>query len=181
MVRKAGKIFQYYFVILLRFILPLFIFSYPLYIVIGATLLDAIDGEFAARRVLTKTRYQYIDKFMDNWWYLCVLIYSYSYFNQYFLLLLILFCYRIIGISLFYRMKKRLMLILFPNFFENAFFLIFFSTYFGWSFLLQGQMFYKSLLVVFLLKIIQEYWLHIAQKSIIEDVLKLYKHNWLPE
>jgi hypothetical protein len=72
-------------------------------------------------------------------------------------------------------------LAVFPNFFENAFFLFFLATYFHWSFIVSGKVLYFSLLFVFLLKILQEYWLHIAQKSIMEDVLKLYKHRWLPD
>lgn len=179
--KKTGKVLQYYFVLFLRSILPVFIFRYPFYVIIGVFFLDAIDVEFAAKRVLTKSRYQEIDKLMDNWWYIWALVYTYFYLGQYFIFLLILFCYRIMGAIIFYKKKDRRIFLIFPNFFENAFFLIFFCKYFSWNLLLQGKIIFISLSVVFLLKIVQEYWIHIVQKSIPEDVLKIYKHNWLPE
>lgn len=172
---------QYFFIELLRFASPFLIFKYPLYTVIRVTLLDGLDVEFASRGVLTKMQYQRIDKFMDNWWYIWALIYSYFHLNQYFILLFGLFCYRIIGTVFFYKKRDIRIFMLFPNFYEHAFLLFLFCMYFGRNFLLQGKILYISLLVVFLLKIVQEYWLHIAEKSIVEDVLKLYKRNWLPE
>jgi hypothetical protein len=45
--------------------------------------------------------------------------------------------------------------------------------------LLDGTNIYVSLLIVFILKLLQEYWLHIADRSIVEDLFKI-KRYWLP-
>ena len=166
---------------ILRITLPLAIFRFPLFVIIAVTFLDDIDGDIASQGVFSKSRYQFIDKLIDNWWYLCVLVYSYFALNNFFVFLLALFIYRIVGLWLFLSSKKRHLLIFFPNFFENAFFLFFFVNYFGWQILITGSNLYYSLIVVFILKLLQEYWLHVLKKSFVEDVFKFKWRKWLPE
>ncbi len=171
----------YWFVELIRMAAPPLIFSFPFFTVIFATFLDAIDAEFASKKVLSKRQYQEIDKTVDMWWYFWVLGYSYFYLKSFFILLLTLFIYRFVGWVLFSKSYKRKLLIFFPNFFENAFFLFFFAGYFGWAWIISGQMLYISISIVLILKLLQEYWLHVLEKSIWEDVFKLPGRNWLSD
>jgi hypothetical protein len=176
-----GKKQQYYLIIVLRFITPFSIFEFPLFAIISSLFLDNIDTEFASRGIKTKTQNQLIDKIFDTWWYTVVLVYSYFSLNEYFWLLLILYLYRLIGAIVLWSRKDRSLLMLFPNMYENFFFLFFFATHFeSLRFLIIGVNFYYSIFIIALAKLIQEYWLHVAQLSIREDIFKL-KRNWLPE
>lgn len=171
----------YCLVLVLRFLSPLFVFSYPVFTIITVTFLDVIDAEFASQGVLSKLKYQMVDKILDNWWYLWALIYSYFALNNYFIFLLILFVYRLVGLTLFLSRKERNLFMFFPNLFENAFFILFIATTFGWHSLVVGTNLYFSLALVFILKIFQEYWLHIIQKSFVEDVFKFKWRKWLSD
>lgn len=164
---------------LLRVVLPLFIFKYPLFGVVAATFLDIIDIEFASRKVLTLMQYEITDKVLDTWWYFVALAYSGSFMPQFFLILLPLFIYRLAGVVLFFLRRERKILFFFPAFIENVFLLFFFSLYFqSLNFLTEGNNLYFSLLVVSLFKIGQEFWVHIAEISIPEDILKM-KRDWV--
>ena len=178
MPKKLVWKFSYFFIELLRLVFPVFIFSYPVYVIVATIFLDAIDGEFASQGVLSREKYQIVDKLMDNWWYIWVLFYSYFALNNFFILLLVLFIYRTIGLILFLLKKNRKIFMFFPNFFENAFFLFFFATIFSLESLIVGPNLYYSLAVVFALKILQEYWVHILKKSLVEDVFKFKWRKW---
>jgi hypothetical protein len=166
---------------ILRILLPLAIFKFPLFVVITVTFLDAIDGDLASQGVLSKSRYQLMDKLMDNWWYLWALLYSYFALNNFFVFLSILFIYRLVGLGIFLYRKNRSVFMFFPNFFENAFFLFLLTNLFGWRQLVSGNNLFYSLIVVFILKLLQEYWLHILRKSFVENVFKFKWRKWLPD
>lgn len=166
------------FVEFLRAAVPIFIFSFPVYVVAGALFLDAIDAEFASQGVLSRGKYQIIDKLMDNWWNLWALAYSYFAFNNFFILLLLLLVLRFIGLIVFLNNKRRGILMVFPNFFESAFLLLFVAYTFNFGFLITGVNLYYSLAVVFALKILQEYWLHVLKKSLVEDVFRFKWRKW---
>ena len=166
---------------ILRIVLPLAIFKFPLFVVIAVSFLDWIDGDLGSQGFLSKSKYQNIDKLMDHWWYIWAIIYSYFALNNFFVFLFTLFVYRMIGFGLFLYRKKRKMFMFFPSFFENAFFLFFFVNYFGWQFLVTGINLFYSITVVFILKLLQEYWLHYLGKSFVEDIFKFKWRKWLPE
>jgi len=173
--------FLYFSCVALRIILAPLIFLFPIPIIFILFFLDAIDVEFASRKVLTLNQYEKYDKALDLWWYINALVYSYFYLNTYFIFLFILFIYRLVGDILFFSKGQRKILVFFPNFFENVFFLVFFSLHFNQlSFLLNGINFYIALFFVCLIKIIQEWWVHFAQISIPEDIFKK-KRTWLQE
>jgi hypothetical protein len=131
--------------------------------------LDIIDIEFASRRVLTLDEYERHDKALDFWWYLNTAIFSWFHLPNYKFLLLILFLFRAIGDIIFFIKNDRKIFFLFPNFFENIFFLIFFSIYFKQlNFLLNNKFILFSLSVAIIIKIFQEWWIHIALISIPE-------------
>ena len=75
--------------------------------------------------------------------------------------------------------RVRKYLFYFPNFYENIFILIFLGTYFPkLNFLVNKSNFYLWLVIAFILKIVQEYWLHIINGSISDRVFHL-KKKWL--
>ncbi len=152
--------FLYFFIILLRILSAPLIFILPLQSIILSVFLDIIDGDFACK-VVTKKNYQLIDKNLDLWWFINILIYSFINYPNYKTYLLILFLYRLIGQLIFYFNHNRKVLMFFPNFFEWIFFLIFF-----------GKNYYPFTLIVFLAKILQEWFLHIANLSIKEIIFK---------
>ncbi len=161
---------RYIFVLILRFIFAPLIFIWPLTSIIVSFLLDVIDIEFASRGVTTLHEYENIDKIFDLWWYVLSLLYSYFKLNQWFGFLLILFLFRLVGDIIFFLKGDRKILMFFPNFFENSFFLFFFSNYFyGINFLIKPENLYFSLILIFMIKIVQEWWVHWAQISIPED------------
>jgi hypothetical protein len=169
---------MYYFIIFLRIIAAPLIFIWPLPAIILSFFLDIIDIEFASRNVLTLKEYERYDKALDLWWYLNVMIFSWFYLPNFKLFLLTLFIYRIIGNIIFFFKNDRRIFFLFPNLFESIFLLIFFSLNFTQlNFLLDENYFLFSLLTVTILKILQEWWIHIAQISIPERFFGK-KRNW---
>lgn len=163
------NVFLYYFVVLLRILSAPLIFIWPLLSIILSFFLDIIDIEFASRKVLTLDEYEKQDKILDLWWYLNSVIFGWFHLPYYRFLLLILFIFRAIGEVIFIIKNDRKVFFLFPNFFENIFFLIFFSVYFKQlNFLLNSQFIFFSLSVAIIAKIFQEWWIHIALISIPE-------------
>lgn len=160
---------MYYFVVLLRILVAPLIFIWPLTAIILSFFLDIIDIEFASRKVLTLSEYEKYDKALDLWWYFNVIAFSWFYLPDYKFLLLILFIFRITGSIIFFLKNDRRIFFIFPNFFENIFFLIFFSLNFKQlNFLLDKKCFLFSISIAIILKIFQEWWVHIAQISIPE-------------
>ncbi|MEK7110120.1 MAG: hypothetical protein AAB876_02765 [Patescibacteria group bacterium] len=160
---------MYYFIVLLRIIVAPLIFIWPLPAIILSFFLDVVDIEFASRKVLTLSEYERYDKILDLWWYCNVMTFSWFNLPNYRFLLLILFIFRTVGEIIFFIKNDRRIFFLFPNFFENIFFLIFFSIYFKQLyFLLSEKYIFFSLSAVIITKIFQEWWVHIAQISIME-------------
>jgi hypothetical protein len=160
---------MYYFVILLRILSAPLIFIWPLPAIILSFFLDVIDIEFASRKVLTLNEYERYDKALDTWWYLNAMIFSWFYLPNFRFLLLTLFIFRATGEIIFFIKNDRRIFFLFPNFFENIFLLVFFSTYYkNLNFLINEKNIYLSFLILLLIKIFQEWWVHIAQISIPE-------------
>ena len=169
---------MYYFVVLLRILVAPLIFIWPLLAIILSFFLDVIDIEFASRKVLTLSEYEKYDKALDLWWYFNAMAFSWFYLPDYKFLLLILFIFRTTGGIIFFLKNDRRIFFLFPNFFEHIFFLIFFSLNFEQlNFLLDKKYFLFSISIAIILKIFQEWWVHIAQISIHEHFFGK-KRNW---
>ena len=158
---------MYYFVFILRILVAPLIFIWPLLSIIVSFFLDLIDADFA-HKVVSKKLYQIIDKNLDLWWFINVMIYSYIKYPDYKIYLLILFAYRFLGQLIYYISGNRNILLFFPNFFEWVFFLIFLGKNYYPS-VIAGQTFYSILLVIFFVKIFHEWFLHVADLSIRED------------
>lgn len=166
---------MYYLIFLLRIFVALLIFVWPLLSIILSVFLDLIDADFAYR-VMSKKLYQFIDKNLDLWWYINIIIYSFFYYPDYKTYLLILFIYRLIGQLIYYFNRNRRTLLFFPNFFEWIFILIFFGENYFPS-ILKDETYLIISLTIFIIKIFQEWFLHFADMSIREDFLKI-KRDW---
>ena len=166
---------MYYFVVLLRILVAPLIFIWPLLSIIVSFFLDLIDADFA-HKVVSKKLYQIIDKNLDLWWFINIMIYSYTNYPDYKIYLLILFIYRVLGQLIYYVSGNRGVFLFFPNFFEWVFFLIFLGKNYYPS-IIAGQTFYLILLAIFFVKIFQEWFLHVADLSIREDFFGK-KRSW---
>jgi len=169
--------FLYFFCVALRIILAPLIFLFPVPIVLTLFFLDAIDGELASKKVLTLEQYEKLDKALDFWQYTNEIAFAATNLKTYFPFLIILFIYRMIGEVMFFFKNNRKILVFFPNFFENVFLLIFLATYFKQLNFLITNNFYIYLIIVCILKIIQEWWLHWKKLSTME-VFFHQKKNW---
>ena len=165
---------------LMRILIPPLIVLNPVGVIIIATFLDAIDGDFASQGVTSIENYEKVDKVMDTWFHFWELIYSFFVLNNYIVFLSALFIYRLIGVSLFFKKNNRNMLMFFPNFFENTFFLLLLIQIMNLQKLSSGPIFYFLVIFVFILKLLQEYWVHVLKKSVFEDIFKVKWRKWLP-
>lgn len=166
---------MYYFVVILRILVAPSIFVWPLLSIILSVFLDLIDADFA-HKIMSKKLYQLIDKNLDLWWFINIIIYVFINIPEYKIYLLFLFIYRLIGQLIYYFSKNRKVLLFFPNFFEWVFILIFFGKNYFPS-ILEGKIYVLILIIIFIVKIFQEWFLHTANLSIREDFLKI-KRSW---
>lgn len=162
------------FVVALRFIVPLFIPRFPLPAIIACLVIDGVDQtifqKFTDRNL---DNYQSYDKALDNFYlaiaYLATIrnwenqaAFEFSRFLYYF---------RLAGVVLFEATHLRAFLLLFPNTFE--YFFIFYETV-----RLRWNPMRLSAAVVIgaggaiwaFIKIPQEYWIHIAQKDVTDEL-----------
>lgn len=168
----------YYFVILVRIILAPLILVWPTTAIILSLLLDIFDADFA-HHVITKKQYQMVDKILDSFVLLFELILAWQVLPEFRLLLSILFVWRMIGLTVFLESKNRHVLLVFGNFFENVFFLLYFATTFkSLNFILLNQaVFYTAMALAFLSKIFHEWFIHVAELSIREHLFGS-KRKW---
>ncbi|EKE14716.1 MAG: hypothetical protein ACD_12C00328G0001, partial [uncultured bacterium] len=136
---------MYYFIVILRILVAPLIFIWPLLSIILSVFLDLIDADFA-HKIMSKKLYQLIDKNLDLWWFINIIIYIFINFPEYKIYLLFLFIYRLIGQLIYYFSKNRGVLLYFPNFFEWIFILIFFGKNYFPS-ILEGKIYVLILII----------------------------------
>ncbi len=165
-------------VAMLRLAAGALIFLAPLPAVLASTFLDLIDAEFASMSGFTQSEYERADKTLDIYWYTSALAYIYLTLAPFFPVFLLLYIWRVAGYLFYLRSDNRKMLLLFPNFFENVFLLVFFATAIPvLNFLLSGPYLYVSLGCAVLLKILQEWYIHGANLSVRESLFRI-KRRW---
>lgn len=151
-------------VVLLRLIIPLTIFRFPLLGGLIAILLDYLD--FQLIQILNHgdlTNYQFTDKLLDIYYLTLevgvVLIWKNKLVRQ---IGLVLFLYRFIGFLLFSVFQNPLILVLFPNVFE-VFYLSYLSSLkiFKKDLLTSTKTLFIVLTIFMSFKIVHEYFLHI--------------------
>lgn len=167
----------YFFIFILRLLVPLLVFNYPFFVILIILTLDGFDAEFAAK-VVSYPHYQLFDKLLDFWWYLILLFFSSFFLKEFFLLLFALFVYRLIGEIIFVLKRENKIFLFFPNFFENVFLLIFMGISFArLEFIIRGSNFFYFFLLACLVKLIQEYLVHVKKFVFMKSALGL-KRKW---
>lgn len=167
----------YYLILTARVFLAPLILVWPTAAIILSFFLDVIDADFAYK-VITKKQYQIIDKIVDSWVYIFELIIGWRMIGEFGVLLTALFVWRMIGLAVFLKFRKRHILLIFGNYFENIFFLLYFATvYKPLNFLISTDIaLYASIFAVVLAKAGQEWFIHVADLSIREDFFKSRRH-----
>lgn len=130
--------------------------------------MDVIDGDFAPYTV-TKIQYQQIDKILDFWVYIFELIFAWEVFPEFKTLLVVLILWKLIGLVIFFLTGKRWIFIIFGNYFEAAFFVIYFKIIF-----INLPI---TLAIAFLIKVFNEWFIHVAELSVREDFFRS-KRKW---
>lgn len=169
---KISQILSLSLNILLRTILPLYLFINPIIGIFIAITTDLIDHEILVRwQKISRHLYQLQDKYLDQYWYLLIIIYLYI--NQappiVNIIVISTFLYRVMGQILFVKSKNELYFLIFPNLMEPYF----------WLYILYPNSFQnpKTLLswttIILILKLYQEYFIHISKSSLLNNLLGL--------
>lgn len=159
---------------ILRFFVPFLIFSYPAICIIFESALDYGDSVFGFYSKSFTWKFCYrMDKILDYWFYIFVLLFSRNY--QIFPILLALFVYRSIGQFLSMKTYKEWQLVFFPNLFE----LYFFTFIAGWYFVFLRGFFIgaNNILILILLlpfAFIREFIIHVKK-----PIPTMFKKDWL--
>lgn len=157
---------------ILRVFDPLLIFFNPLLASIGSLILDGVDGILFFRAGYKWQTYNLVDKIMDYWWYIFILIYSIN--LPIFTIILVLFVYRTIGQAIGLVTMKEKYYIFFPNILEWFFDFFIVIQLFGFAHLFSSGNF--NIIILGLSSCIAFYieWrTHIKRDSIIaKNILK---------
>lgn len=137
-----------------RVVLPVLIFNLPVVSAVLHLVLDILDGGAACHGVMKLEDYQKIDKLLDWWWFVFILVWVYLNMSSYFLVMFILFLWRTIGEMMYFGSGKREWLLIFPNFFEFVW----------WGLLVFGSL-GKWVWPVIAFCVFREYMIHIRNFS----------------
>ncbi len=162
-------------VVALRFLLPLLIPFYPLPAIIACLLLDGVDQTiFQVFTHLPLDGYQSYDKALDIYYLTVAYISTFrNWMNAAaFQISRFLLYYRLVGVVLFELTQLRALLLIFPNTFEY-FFIWYEAVRLFWD---PRPLSARAVLIAaaaiwIVIKLPQEYWIHIAQLDA-TDVLK---------
>jgi hypothetical protein len=149
---------------LLRIVTPLFIFKFPLPATLASMILD-LDAYIAQRAGLRWREYHRIDKILDFWFYIIILLYSLDkpivpYITG-------LFIFRSIGQFLSIKTYNTKYLIYFPQAVDLYFLVYLFSLRIAFlKPVLVGEENIKLLLILLALGLAAEFWIHIFHFSL---------------
>ncbi len=173
-------------VVAVRVLLPLLIFKYPLPAIVLALVADAVDQtvfqQLAPGIDISESgelNYQGYDKALDIYYLTIAYLATFrNWLNPVAVMVAaFLWYYRLLGVTLFEMTGWRALLITFPNTFEYYFIFIALVRV-GWrdSRLSSSQVIKAAASIWIFIKLPQEYWLHIAQLDVTEQ---LAERPWL--
>jgi hypothetical protein len=159
-------------VIAMRLAVPLLILRYPLPGILAAILADAVDGAiFAGVTGAPLEGYQNFDKALDTWYL------AFAYFAmvrnwadpEAVRIGRLLWYYRLLGVAIFSVADDRIWLFLFPAVFE-IYFIYYEVVRTRWwpERVSRGHLVRVALVAFVLVKLPQEYWIHVVQGSTTE-------------
>jgi len=152
-------------IVAVRLTLPFFLWKNPL-VVWGliVVVVDWFDGDIfrKAFNYQKNNVYQLFDKVLDFYGYCFALVFSMP--SPIFSALLFFFLLRAVGLIIFLIKKERKIFAFFPNIFGNLFIVYILTlTFPSLTFLLEGNYFYAALLVLTVVTLVREYFLHIKE------------------
>lgn len=156
-------------IIAIRFLLAPLILKWPLFGGGLAILLDNLDWYTKDLfGMLSIGEYESIDKLLDLWYLSFIFVIALKFKNKLIRNVLIgLFIYRVIGTLLFELTNSRILLVLFPNVFENFFFFYYILKKISFREpVIPLGLFAFFLSIVIVLKLIEEYSIHVTQKPL---------------
>jgi hypothetical protein len=161
-------------VLTLRFIVPLWVFQFPLPAILTALVLDGIDQTiFQNWTDLDLTNYQGYDKALDVYYLTIAYISTLRNWDNLFAFRAsrFLLYYRLVGVMLFEFTQVRAVLLIFPNTFEY-FFIFYEGIRLRWDPARMGRKLVISSVafIWIVIKLPQEYWIHIAQRDFTDTV-----------
>ena len=100
----------------LKFVVPSLMLRFPVVGAWGTYVLDSVDGDVLLKLGVSDETYQTIDKAADYFSYVIMLIVGLRWRIRH--LIVLLFVYRTIGQALFFKTRKEIVFMYFPNFLE---------------------------------------------------------------
>lgn len=159
--QKNFFFFLYSLCIILRLLTGFLVFLNPLAFFIAYLVIDYIDFIPCINWNFKRMVYQKIDKALDYYAYVFMVLYSAT--TPYSIIMLLLLLHRGLGLLLFYLTNKKKYLFLFPNLIEPFFAAILFSNFTK----IDPRIIFFGLLP---LKFIQEKYLHLNKENILRVV-----------
>ncbi len=162
-----------------RFVLPLLIPYYPLPAVVACLILDGVDQTIFQLFGHDPPNYQSYDKAMDVFYLSMAYLSTLRNWESMpaFRIGWFLYFYRLAGALAFELTHARWLLLVFPNVFEY-FFIAYETIRSRWKpvNLLVGWWLSAAAVIWVVVKLPQEYWLHVAQLDVTEE---MSRHHWL--
>lgn len=160
-----------------RFIVPLFIPFFPLPAIIAALLLDGVDQTiFQTFTSLPLDGYQSYDKALDIYYLTVAYISTFRNWTNNFAFRVSQFLYyfRLVGVVAFETTQLRALLLVFPNTFEY-FFIWYEAVRLWWNprKLTRTAVISAAAGIWIVIKLPQEYWIHIAQNDVTDTIKAL--------
>jgi hypothetical protein len=161
-----------------RFLLPLLIPYYPLPAVVASLILDGVDQTIFQLFGHDPPNYQSYDKAMDVFYLSIAYLSTLRNWESMpaFRIGWFLYFYRLVGALVFELTHARWVLLVFPNVFEY-FFIAYETIRSRWqpTHLLIGWWLSAAGLIWVFIKLPQEYWLHVAQLDVTDEISA---HHW---
>ena len=168
----------FWLVVLSRVLVPLTIPRYPLPGVLASLVLDAVDQTiFQGLGDVELADYQGYDKALDIYYLAIAYVATLRNWTNYTAVRIsrFLFYYRLVGVVMFEMLQFRWLLLVFPNVFE--YFFIFYETYrLRWDprRLSAETLVGLTAFIWIVIKLPQEFWIHIAQLDITDGLKQLF-------
>jgi hypothetical protein len=162
-----------------RFLLPLAIPFYPLPAIVACLILDGVDQTIFQAFGYDPPNYQSYDKAMDVFYLSMAYLATLRNWESMpaFRIGWFLYFYRLVGALAFELTHARWLLLVFPNVFEY-FFIAYETIRSRWQpvHLLVGWWLSAAALIWVVVKLPQEYWLHVAQLDVTDEI---GRHRWI--
>ncbi len=176
---SAGATLVFVAVVGARFLLPLAIPYFPLPAIVACLILDGVDQTIFQLFGYDPPGYQSYDKAMDVFYLSIAYLSTLRNWESMpaFRIGWFLFFYRLVGALVFELTHARWVLLVFPNVFEY-FFIAYETIRSRWqpAHLLVGWWLSAAAVIWVVIKLPQEYWLHVAQLDLTDQI---QAHRWI--